>query len=123
MMTLLKLAPALLLAFVFSVGCASYDRRAGVENFWRETSLVEIQDGATTRAQILELLGPPSQLIALGDRVVFYYLRERTRGRIGVFVLYNMQTENISYDRAIFFFDEEGVLVEHSFSREEIPLG
>ena len=61
-------------------------------------------------------------MIGLEDRVVLYYLRERTHGRIQILVVYNHQSENISYDRAIFFFDREGVLVDHAFSREQIPL-
>lgn len=116
------LLPILLLGVAMATGCATYDRRAGVSNLWRAESLPEIQDGVTTRAEILDLLGPPSQVIGLGDRVVYYYLRERTHGRIQIFLVYNRQAEDIRYDRAIFFFDPEGVLVEHAFSREEIPL-
>jgi len=117
-----SLAATLLLAFALAPGCASYDRRAGVANLWRLESPSSIEEGVTTRAQVLELLGPPSQVIGLGDRVVFYYLRERTRGQIGIFFLYNRQSENITYDRAIFFFDESGVLVDHALSHEEVPL-
>jgi len=118
----LALSAILLLAFALALGCASYDRRAGVANSWRKESLPAIEDGVTTRAQVLELLGPPSQVIGLDDRVVLYYLRERTRGSIQVFFVYNRQSENIIYDRAIFFFDGSGILEEHAFSEEEIPL-
>ena len=116
------LCATVVLTLVLGPGCASYDRRAGVANLWREESLPQIQQGVTTRAQILEILGPPSQVIGLEDRVVLYYLRERTHGRIQILLVYNHQSENISYDRAIFFFDREGVLVDHAFSREQIPL-
>lgn len=117
-----NLAGILVVCLALASGCATYDRRAGVANLWRAESVPEIRNGVTTRAEILDLLGPPSQVISLDDRVVFYYLRERTRGRIQIFFVYNRQAENISYDRAIFFFDLDGVLVEHAFSREEVPL-
>ena len=116
------LAMTLLVCVALTSGCATYDRRAGVANLWREEAGVAFEDGVTTRREILERLGPPSQVIDLDDRVVLYYLRERTHGRIQIMILYNRQSENISYDRAIFFFDRDGVLVEHAFSREEIPL-
>ena len=109
-------------AVLLALGCASYDRRAGVSNLWRDAERAGFEDGVTTRADVLAALGPPSQVIGLEDRVVLYYLRERTRGTIQVLLLYNRQSENISYDRAIFFFDPDGVLVEHAFSDEEIPL-
>jgi outer membrane protein assembly factor BamE (lipoprotein component of BamABCDE complex) len=121
-MRALFLLGILLLGLAPVSGCATYDRRAGVANLWRADSLPEIRNGATTQAEVLDLLGPPSQVIALDDRVVYYYLRERTHGRIQLFLVYNRQAENISYDRAIFFFDPEGLLMEHAFSRERIPL-
>ena len=91
-------------------------------NLWRSGSLPAIEVGVTTQSQILEMPGPPSQLIGLEDQVVLYYLRERTHGQIRVFVLYNRQDEDITYDRAIFFFDRNGILVDHAFSDEEVPL-
>ena len=51
------LSATLVLALALGPGCASYDRRAGVANLWREESLPQIQQGVTTRAQILEMLG------------------------------------------------------------------
>ena len=115
----MRAIPALL-AVALLAGCATYDRRAGVANMWRD-EIPSIEKGATTQAEILEAFGPPSQMISLGDGVVFYCLRERTKGVIQVFILYNRQAEDIVYDRAVFFFDSRGVLTEYGFSEEEIP--
>lgn len=104
-----------ILAAVWLTGCISFERTAGVENLWRDDSAPELQAGRTTEAEILAWLGPPSQLVALGDRTVFYYLREITKGSTAITFVYNRQRERVSYERAAFFFDVDGVLTEYAF--------
>ena len=76
--------------------------------------------GTTTQAEILEALGPPSQVIGLRDQTVFYYLQEQSKGRGAIFIVYNQVSEKVVYDRAIFFFDSGGVLRDYALSRESI---
>jgi hypothetical protein len=51
---------------------------------------------------------------------VFYYLMEHREGKAGIFLIYNWVKEDTTYDRAIFFFDQNGVLREYGFSKEKI---
>lgn len=65
--------PWSILCIVLAVtGCAQISKKAGVENRWRDQNIV-LQEGVTTQQQVLAQLGPPSQIIALSARTVFYY--------------------------------------------------
>lgn len=104
--------------------CSVYSRQAGVANLWREEGNIDgFEIGRTEMADILDRLGPPSQLIELGERVVLYYLLERTEGSSLFLVVYNSSTERVQYDRAVFVCDAGGVLRQMSLSREALPGG
>jgi hypothetical protein len=111
---------AVLLAALLMAGCASYGSVDGVDNLWREVSTDEFVKGSTTQAQVLERLGPPSQLINLQNQTVFYYLTEEMSGQGKIFIVWNQVSAESKYDRAIFFFNTEGVLQEFAFSKEQI---
>jgi hypothetical protein len=97
-------------------GCATITKTAGVEPRWRAPQIV-LQAGVTTQQDVLTQLGPPSQLIALSAHTVFYYLFEEAKGRLFFLILYNQATTEITYDRAIFFFNPAGVLDTYAFSK------
>jgi outer membrane protein assembly factor BamE (lipoprotein component of BamABCDE complex) len=111
----------LLLAMAMTLpGCASFERNQGVANAWRDPSVAAPVRGQTTESDIIEALGPPSQVIGLRDQTVFYYLTEHRKGKGAIFLIYNWVKEDTIYDRAIFFFDRNGVLTEYGFSKEKI---
>ena len=101
-------------------GCANFGAVDGVENLWREVPVDSFEEGVTTQSDVLQLLGPPSQLIGMNNQTVFYYLTEKSSGRGALFILWNQVNVESKYDRAIFFFDSDGVLEEFAFSNEEI---
>jgi hypothetical protein len=101
-----------------TTGCAQISKKTGVENRWRDPQIV-FQEGVTTQQDVLAQLGPPSQIIALAAHTVFYYLFEETKGRLLFLVLYNQAHTNITYDRAIFFFNQDGILETYAFSQKE----
>ncbi len=102
-------------------GCASWKGDAGVENVWRSDALPPWVAGETTEAQVADALGPPSQIIGLERETVFYYLREQKKGKGVILLLWNWGEQKTRYDRAIFFFDEKGVLTKYSYSPEALP--
>ena len=104
----------------FLSACVVRDRAAGVSNTWRRGEL-EFEVGESTEQDVMDRLGPPSQVIDLGGRTVFYYLHERLEGSGLILILYNRNQEDIRYDRAIFFFDPEGVLQAWKTSEEAFP--
>ena len=59
-------------------------------------------------------LGPPSQVISVGDETALYYLFERTSGTGLLLIVYNRYEVSTDYDRAVFFFDERDRLTEFS---------
>jgi len=106
---------ALLLAVAVLVsGCAQYENKRGVLARWQDVSGHNLVAGQTTRQEVLDALGPPSQLIALGDETVFYYLFERSQGEGLVLIVYNQFEVDTRYDRAIFFFDANDRLTEYA---------
>lgn len=106
---------ALLLAVAVLVsGCAQYENKRGVLARWQDVSGRNLVAGQTTRQEVLDALGPPSQLIALGDETVFYYLFERSQGEGLVLIVYNQFEVDTRYDRAIFFFDANDRLTEYA---------
>jgi outer membrane protein assembly factor BamE (lipoprotein component of BamABCDE complex) len=111
------LTGAILCVMLAATGCAEISKKAGVENRWREPNIV-LQEGVTTQQQVLAQLGPPSQLIALPEKTVFYYLFEETKGRLVFLILYNQANTDITYDRAIFFFHKNGILETYAFSKK-----
>jgi hypothetical protein len=115
MSTLLAVS-ALLLA-----GCARFGAVDGVENLWREVPPGVFEKGVTTQSEVLDRLGPPSQLISLQDQTVYYYLTEMTSGQGKIFIVWNQVSMKTRYDRAIFFFDVDGVLQEYALSEEQGP--
>jgi len=107
---------ALLAVATVLSACVSYDRTKGVEATWRGSGVAVPVVGQTTQSDILKALGPPSQVIGLRDQTVFYYLKEKGHGKGAVFLVYNWLDENVSYDRAIFFFSADGVLQDYGLS-------
>jgi len=108
--------PLSLMVAAIATACVSYDRTKGVESTWRDPAVAAPIVGETTQSDILRTLGPPSQVIGLRDQTVFYYLKEQGRGRGAVFIVYNWINEDVSYDRAIFFFDADGILLDYGLS-------
>ena len=108
-----------LLLLLSLAGCLKSYSEAGVVNTWRDKSLPEFEVGKTTQAEVAKRLGPPSQLINLESGLVFYYLLEQARGTGLILIVYNNIKDRVIYDRAIFFFDKQGVLTDYALSIEE----
>jgi hypothetical protein len=106
------------LALGVAAGCVSYTHQTGVDNRWRQAPPFE--EGKTTQAEVLDQLGPPSQIIALGDRTALYYLLEQGRGRGLILLLYNRVEDHVAFDRAIFFIGADGVLTDFAYSAETL---
>jgi len=103
------------------VGCANRQSQMGVENLWRADPTPTFEIGRSTQSDVMKALGPPSQVIALGDQTLFYYLREHQKLQSFSIIIYSHSRERIAYDRAIFFFDAKAVLRDFALSEEAIP--
>ncbi|MGZ5545127.1 MAG: hypothetical protein ACXWIU_10670 [Limisphaerales bacterium] len=104
-----------------AVGCVSKRSEMGVENKWRDLPAPVFEKGRSSESDVMRALGPPSQVIALHDQTLFYYLREQSRTKAFYLIVYNQTRQNITYDRAIFFFDRQRMLTDCSYSPEFIP--
>ena len=102
--------------------CVSKRNEMGVRNYWRDPAVPAFEKGRTTQSDVMHALGPPSQVIALQDQTLFYYLREQSRTKAMILLIYNQTRQQIDYDRAIFFFNKQGILTDFSYSAEAVPL-
>jgi hypothetical protein len=108
------------LLFCGITGCVSKRSEMGVQNNWRKPSAPVFEKGRSTEGDIMRELGPPSQVIALQDQTLFYYLREQSHTKAVYLILYNQTRQEIVYDRGIFFFNKQGVLTDFAYSQEII---
>lgn len=114
---------AALVAAIISVslsGCVRFQSDGGVDNAWRAAETPMFSIGETRQQQVLSALGPPSQIIDLEDGSVFYYLSEQRTGGGMIFIFYNDVRQKTVYDRAIFFFDRDGLLTDYALSEEAV---
>ena len=95
--------------------CVNYNRDSGVENLWRQPQ--SFSNGSTTSREILTALGPPSQVLSVGTQTVYYYLKEQVTRQGLILLVYNETTEVSAFDRAIFFFNKQGILEDFSYSK------
>lgn len=105
---------ATFLLVLLQVACAQYENNRGVDVTWQPASMDRLMRGKTTRGDILETLGPPSQVISLGDETVLYYLNEHAQGDGLILIAYNRFRIDTRYDRAVFFFDAADRLTDYS---------
>lgn len=103
-----------LLCAVPLTACVQYQAKRGVEVKWQTAITEQLEVGKSTRADVMELLGPPSQVISLDNETALYYLFERTAGEGYILILYNRFSIDARYDRAVFFFDENDILRDYS---------
>jgi hypothetical protein len=106
----------LVLAAAVAAGCTRTTANRGVEPRWQSLTAGQLVRGVTTRADVLQRLGPPSQVITRPGGDILYYLYEEARTRGLVLIVYNRSESVTRYDRAIFFFDGEGYLEDYSLS-------
>lgn len=110
-----SVGPASLVICLFLLsGCVQFKDNRGVEVAWQPTTVERWSRGQTTRADVLDALGPPSQVISLEEETVLYYLFEKQEGQGMILLVYSKVDLKTRYDRAIFFFDKNDVLTDFS---------
>ncbi|MEM1450543.1 MAG: hypothetical protein AAF957_09315 [Planctomycetota bacterium] len=117
-MRLSTVALALLLLGL-TASCINNTAERGVEPSWQEVDADAFVPGTTTRSDVLQALGAPSQLVSLANGTALYYVLERSRGSGLILLLYNRREDRTTYDRAVFFFDADDVLTDFAFGDPE----
>lgn len=115
-------ATAFLSTLLILPGCARWDETTGVQNSWRSDAAPQWELGKTSAEEVISALGPPSQLINLQNQSVYYYMRESVTGNGYFLLFYNTSTKVTRFDRAVFFFDESGVLTRFAYSNDSLPV-
>jgi hypothetical protein len=105
----------------FAGGCARIQTEKGLEPTWHDVAADTFRVGVSTQSDVMQVLGPPSQIITGNDGDIFYYLHETAVGTGAIFLVYNQVQLTTLYDRAIFFFDSAGVLQDYAVSEPPLP--
>ncbi|MDJ0872575.1 MAG: outer membrane protein assembly factor BamE [Gammaproteobacteria bacterium] len=113
-MQYLRCLTILLPSAALLMGCVQFSGNRGVEVTWDPDAISKLEKGKSTREDVLTLLGPPSQVIALENETVLYYLYERTEFGGVILILFNRLDRTTDYDRAVFFFNKDDVLIEYA---------
>jgi outer membrane protein assembly factor BamE (lipoprotein component of BamABCDE complex) len=108
-----------LAVFALTLGCVNTSSGRGVEARWHDLDATAFVPGQTTRSEVMEALGPPSQILTVGEETAFYYMLEMTEKKGLILLIYNTRDERTSYDRAVYFFDANDVLTD--FAHTEVP--
>jgi len=107
-----------LAALALTLGCINTESNRGVEARWHEPGVAEFVPGQTTRNEVMAALGPPSQILTLGEGTAFYYMLELNEASGLILLVYNTRKERTTYDRAVYFFDADDVLTD--FAQTEL---
>ncbi len=113
-MTIARYLITLLPSAALLLGCVQFSGNRGVEVTWDPEAITQLEKGRSTREDVLSLLGPPSQVISLENDTVLYYLYERTEFQGVILILFNRFDRATDYDRAVFFFNKDDVLIEYA---------
>lgn len=100
-------------------GCTHIQTERGLAPIWNQVESDAFQIGSTHQSDVMALLGPPSQIINGHRGDIFYYLHEKATGTGIILLLYNEVDLSTRYDRAIFFFDADGALLDYARSDSE----
>ncbi len=114
MFSLLSRLTIAVVCLALLAGCVQFKNKRGVEVAWQADVVANLERGSSTRKDVLDALGPPSQIISLEEETVLYYLFEKAEGEGMILIVYNTIDIETRYDRAIFFFDEEDRLTDYS---------
>ncbi len=99
---------ALLLAVLLTPGC--FLSRTYVNAPIEEASIAQLRPGQTTAAQVVALLGAPTEVVQLGRRSAYRYEHDQQK-RAGLFLIVVVFSNNDNQaDRTWVFFDENDVL-------------
>jgi hypothetical protein len=104
------------LSVMSGTGCTNTRSERGIDPAWNRLSTDAVIVGKSTQSDVLDALGPPSQVINHERGTIFYYLHEQAQTRALILILYNTAQTDTSYDRAIFFFDRDGVLSDYAIA-------
>ena len=107
----------LFVILLFVIGCSSASRTVGSNNKWHDVR-ASFKVGASTEADILELLGPPAliDLRSMRNKTIYYYWLEKSETSNTNLIFFYTTDEVVKYDRAMFIFNEEEVLEKYGIS-------
>jgi len=80
-------------------------------------AIAQLQAGKSTAADVLQLLGAPSEVVELGNKSAWLYQSQNTK-QMGLYMLvFGAYGEDTQFDRAWVFFDEDGTLTHFGENR------
>jgi outer membrane protein assembly factor BamE (lipoprotein component of BamABCDE complex) len=116
-LTLAALVPALL------GGC--YFGKSKDDRPWNRESVDRIQAGKTTKAEVLQILGPPKQIVRLLESEAYMYTHTVSKDTGTFLVILNFSRSDRQYDAITVIINRQDVVtaVGARFAAEEAEYG
>lgn len=118
-MKLASLAPLLLLA----TGC--YFAKTKEHRPWDAELVAKIEPGKTTKAQVLQLLGPPKQIVRLLDSEAYMYSHAVNKETGTYLLIINLSRSDTQFDAITVIINRQDLVtaVGHRFDAEQAGYG
>jgi outer membrane protein assembly factor BamE (lipoprotein component of BamABCDE complex) len=116
-LTLAALLPALL------AGC--YFGKTRDDRLWDEERVAKIEVGKTTKAQVLQLLGPPKQVVRLLESEAYMYSHTIEKDTGAFLLVVNLRRSDRQYDAVTVIINRQDVVtaVGSRFTAEQAGYG
>ena len=105
----------IILALVMTQGCAF--SRGTIGEDIKSESVAEIKKAATTKADVLALLGAPDRLLQVNGRDVFQYYRDDAKVGSLLLILINFSRVSVKSDDLFVILNREGIVEDVILSK------
>ncbi len=104
-------------------GC--YFGKTKEESPWDAQLVAKIEVGKTTKAQVLQLLGPPKQVVRLLESEAYMYTHTIQKDTGTYLILFNMRRQDTQFDAITVIINRQDVVtaVGSRFSAEKAEYG
>lgn len=119
---MLRLIPAALV-LLLSTGCFLSKTKEDVP--WNQEEVAMIEAGTTTKAELLQLLGPPTEIIRLLNTDAFIWRRHIEKNTGTFLLLINMERSDRQFDAITAIVNKDGIVeaIGSRFSSDQSSYG
>ena len=118
----MKKLPLLLVSLLLS-GC--YFAKTKDERPWDEAKIAQVEVGKTTKAEVLQLLGPPKEIVRLLESEAYIYTHTIEKSTGTFLILINLQRTDRQFDAVTVIINRKDVVtaVGSRFSANKARYG
>lgn len=105
----------LLIILTMASGCAVIGRGKDFRPI-EEKALSQVTPGKTSAAEVMQLFGPPSQIVKLSNGNAYIYDRSLSKATGVWLILVTFANYDTQHDRVVFFFNNQDLVTHYGSS-------